>query len=261
VRFAFGGFELDTDAVELRHLGAPVPLEPRVFDVLEYLVRHRERVVPKEELLDEVWGDRFVTESALSSCVRHIRRVLDDDGTAQRFVRTARGRGYRFVAPVTAAAAPPAVAGQAGQAVPHSLPPDRTPLFGRDEEIDAIADAVSGHRLVTLLGMGGVGKTRLAVAAGEDLTQWTRDVAPPIANLVNGQLPEIEEQIWRDVTEAWAPFTTPDGRVRTQNQARWVAATQVVPTNRVHRGGWLQRALTGDWWHGDGRDLPAAPPG
>jgi hypothetical protein len=60
----------------------------------------------------------------------------------------------------------------------------------------------------------------------EDLTQWTRDVAPPIANLVNGQPPEIEEQIWRDVTEAWAPFTTPDGRVRTENQARWVGATK-----------------------------------
>jgi DNA-binding winged helix-turn-helix (wHTH) protein len=89
--------------VELRHLGETVALEPRVFDVLAYLVHHRDRVVPKEELLDEVWGDRFVSESALSSCIRHVRRALGDDGTAQRFVRTAHGRGYRFVAHVASA--------------------------------------------------------------------------------------------------------------------------------------------------------------
>jgi DNA-binding winged helix-turn-helix (wHTH) protein len=61
VRVAFGTFELDTGAVELRHRGEPVAVEPRVFDVLVYLVRHRDRVVPKEELLDGVWGDRFVS--------------------------------------------------------------------------------------------------------------------------------------------------------------------------------------------------------
>ncbi|MET0578777.1 MAG: transcriptional regulator, partial [Ilumatobacteraceae bacterium] len=104
MKVAFGSFELDTDAVELRELGQPVPLEPKVFDVLAYLVRHRDRVVPKEELLDELWGGRFVSESALSSCIRHVRRVVGDDGSAQRFVRTAHGRGYRFVAPVIDAA-------------------------------------------------------------------------------------------------------------------------------------------------------------
>jgi ubiquinone/menaquinone biosynthesis C-methylase UbiE len=60
----------------------------------------------------------------------------------------------------------------------------------------------------------------------EDFTQWARDVAPPIANLVKGRSPEVQEQVWRKVTEAWAPLTTPDGRVRTENQAVWVAATK-----------------------------------
>jgi hypothetical protein len=51
-------------------------------------------------------------------------------------------------------------------------------------------------------------------------------VAPPIANLLSGQSPEVQEQVWRKVTESWAPLTTPDGRVRTKNQAIWVAATK-----------------------------------
>lgn len=60
----------------------------------------------------------------------------------------------------------------------------------------------------------------------EDFTQWAQDVAPPIANLLKGQSPEVQEQVWRKVTDAWAPLTTPGGRVRTENQAIWVAATK-----------------------------------
>ncbi len=173
VKVVFGSFELDTDAVELRHRDTPVTLEPRVFDVLAYLVRHRDRVVPKEELLDEVWGDRFVSDSALSSCIRHVRRALGDDGSAQRFVRTAHGHGYRFVAPVVD-----------GPMAAHNLPSDRTPLFGRDDAISVAAEAVAAHRLVTLLGIGGAGKTRLAVAVGRSVLErfadgvWFVDLVP-----------------------------------------------------------------------------------
>jgi pimeloyl-ACP methyl ester carboxylesterase/DNA-binding winged helix-turn-helix (wHTH) protein len=77
-----------------------VAVEPQVFDVLVYLVRHRDRVVSKEELLDEVWGDRFVSESALTSRIKAARRAIGDDGANQRIIRTLHGRGYRFVADV-----------------------------------------------------------------------------------------------------------------------------------------------------------------
>jgi DNA-binding winged helix-turn-helix (wHTH) protein len=66
VIFSFGDFEVDTGAFELRHRGEPRHVEPQVFDVLRYLVEHRDRVVSKDELLDNVWGDRFVSESALT---------------------------------------------------------------------------------------------------------------------------------------------------------------------------------------------------
>jgi hypothetical protein len=77
-------------------------LEPQAFDVLAYLVSHRDRVVPKEELMDGVWGGRFVSETAVTSRIKQVRRALGDDGHSQRMIRTQHGRGYRFVAPVEA---------------------------------------------------------------------------------------------------------------------------------------------------------------
>jgi DNA-binding winged helix-turn-helix (wHTH) protein/pimeloyl-ACP methyl ester carboxylesterase len=107
VTYAFGAHELDVDRLELRHAGTPVPMEPQTFDVLVYLVRHRERVVAKEELMDEVWGGRFVSETAVTSRIKQARRALGDDGRAQGFIRTHHGRGYRFVADVSETASTP----------------------------------------------------------------------------------------------------------------------------------------------------------
>jgi pimeloyl-ACP methyl ester carboxylesterase len=98
--FAFGDAEVDTATFELRRAGAAVDVEPQVFDVLVLLVTHRDRVVAREELLDEVWGDRFVSESALTSRIRDARRAVGDDGHRQAVIRTVHGRGYRFVTPV-----------------------------------------------------------------------------------------------------------------------------------------------------------------
>jgi len=100
VAVRFGECELSVQRRELRRGGDVVPVEPQVFDVLAYLVRHRERVVPKTELLDEVWGDRFVSESSLTSRIRSARRAIGDTGRDQRVIKTIHSRGYRFVADV-----------------------------------------------------------------------------------------------------------------------------------------------------------------
>jgi enediyne biosynthesis protein CalE5 len=63
-------------------------------------------------------------------------------------------------------------------------------------------------------------------ASAEDLTRWVRDVAPPIARLTDGQPPEVASRVWRQVTAGWTPLLTSKGRVRTSNQAIWVAATK-----------------------------------
>lgn len=100
----FDGFVLDHARFELRRSGVVVHVEPRVFDVLADLVANRDRVVSKTELLDNVWGDRFVGESALTSRIKGVRRAVGDDGTRQGVIRTVHGRGYQFVADVAPAA-------------------------------------------------------------------------------------------------------------------------------------------------------------
>src|SRR5262249_8852924 len=96
--YAFGQYELDTRVYELRRAGAVRPVEPQVFDVLVYLVRNRDRVVSKEELLENLWPDRFVSETTLTSRLKEARKAVGDSGEKQSVIRTQRGRGYRFVA-------------------------------------------------------------------------------------------------------------------------------------------------------------------
>lgn len=141
--YAFGDYELDVDARELRRAGAVVPTEPQVFDVLAYLVEHRGRMVTKQELLDAVWATSFVTESALSSRIKAARQALGDDGKAQRVIRTLHGRGYRFVAPVRVLAIPV----DGGTAVPASSPAPITQQIRFCQSADGarIAYATSGR--------------------------------------------------------------------------------------------------------------------
>lgn len=108
--FRFGRFELDIDRFELRHGGDVIRAEPRVLELLHYLIRNRERVVPKEELLDNLWRDTHVSDSALTSTVRDARRVLSDSPTSPRWIKTVYGRGFRFVGEAAAASDTPAPA-------------------------------------------------------------------------------------------------------------------------------------------------------
>lgn len=98
--YTFDGYELDTQLYELRHDGSPVPLERQVFDVLAYLVQNSDRLVSKDELLDKIWGDRFVGEAALNTRVMAARKAIGDSGQAQRLIKTVHRRGYRFAGEV-----------------------------------------------------------------------------------------------------------------------------------------------------------------
>lgn len=99
----FDHFIADTATRELLADGQAVPVEPKVFDLLSYLIANNDRVVPKDELVDEIWDGRFISDAAVSSALAAARRALGDDGQGQKFLKTVRGRGIRFVAPVTQA--------------------------------------------------------------------------------------------------------------------------------------------------------------
>jgi len=136
--FAFSDCELDLDQYELRRAGQLRPVEPQVFDLLAVLIRERHRVVPKEELLDTVWGSRFVTESALTSRVKAARQAIGDDGRSQHLIRTAHGRGYQFVAPVDETAQPDPVASAS------PAPPAQEIRFATASDGTRLAYATSG---------------------------------------------------------------------------------------------------------------------
>ena len=121
--FAFGDYELDTGLYELRKAGLAQRMEPQVFDVLAYLVQNRERLVTKDELLDKVWGDRFISDAALNSRLMAARKAIGDTGKEQKLIRTVHGRGFRFVGAVTLAPAPVAKAETSAVALPDSNVP------------------------------------------------------------------------------------------------------------------------------------------
>jgi TolB-like protein/Tfp pilus assembly protein PilF len=105
MRFSFGEYQLDTEARSLQRSGQAVHVEPRAFDLLAYLIEHRERVASPDELLEAVWPGVHVGPAALTGAVRKAREAVGDDGEHQAVLRTKHGHGFRFVAEVFVAPA------------------------------------------------------------------------------------------------------------------------------------------------------------
>jgi Tol biopolymer transport system component/DNA-binding winged helix-turn-helix (wHTH) protein len=108
--YEFGNIRVDRGRMAAMRGDAAIPLEPKAFDVLLYLVEHRDRLVMKDELLDAVWAGTFVTPNVLTRAIAQIRKALGDDAEDSRYIETAAKRGYRFIAPVVVVAAPSAPA-------------------------------------------------------------------------------------------------------------------------------------------------------
>ena len=101
MRYLFEGYAFDTDRRELRNGPDLVPLEPQVFDLLSYLIEHRERVVSKDDLLAAIWDGRSVSESSMTSRINAARTAIGDTGEQQRLIKTLMRKGFRFVAAVS----------------------------------------------------------------------------------------------------------------------------------------------------------------
>jgi TolB-like protein len=100
VQYRFGDYVLDPDRRELTRGSGAIAVGPQVFDLLLYLVQNREHVVSKDELLDEVWGGRIVSESTLTTHINAARKAFGDSGQEQRLIRTVARKGFRFVGDV-----------------------------------------------------------------------------------------------------------------------------------------------------------------
>lgn len=182
----FGPFVLDRRGGRLLRDGQPLDLAPKPMAVLCFLADRPGQLVTKDELLDSVWGHRFVSESALKVTVNALRQVLGEDAREARWLHTVPRRGYRFDEDVTpqapaagvtpaqaassdAAARSPAPAAVAAR-LPGNLPRPGGPLLGRGPALRALADELARHRLLTLVGPGGVGKTTLALAVAHQIS-------------------------------------------------------------------------------------------
>jgi DNA-binding winged helix-turn-helix (wHTH) protein/pimeloyl-ACP methyl ester carboxylesterase len=124
--FHCGDFVLDPERRELRSGGRAVPVEPQVFDLLEFLIRNRNRVVSRDDLLAGVWGGRIVSDSAIAARINAARQAIGDDGREQRFIRTIARKGFRFIGEVR----------EEGERDAAGLPPGwQAPRATRDQRI------------------------------------------------------------------------------------------------------------------------------
>ena len=162
--------------------------------MLVYLLERRDRIVTKIELMDEIWGDRFVSEAAITTCIRTVRKAVGDDGRRQEVIKTAHGHGYRFIAPVEELTGqePDRSAVDEGADRPTAEPASQgVAVVGRQRELDEIAALLERGRLVALVGPGGIGKTHLLRAVAASAATADGDIGPFADGVAMAELAEV----------------------------------------------------------------------
>ena len=177
----FGRFRFVVHSRELTAHGVPVAIGNRALEVLSVLIDARGELVTKDELLSRVWPTTTVEENNLQFQISSLRKALGPD---REFIKTVSGRGYRFVAEITpesrAASREPHDGGLDRDVTPlvrvddrpntHNLPAPASDIVGREAHLADVAALVEANRLVTLVGAGGIGKTRLAIELARRLS-------------------------------------------------------------------------------------------
>jgi predicted ATPase/DNA-binding winged helix-turn-helix (wHTH) protein len=152
---SFGPFRVILSRQLLLHGETPLHLGSRAYGVLLALIENAGQIVDKETLMARAWGRVHVEECNLRTAIANVRRALNI-GTKRVFVATVQGRGYRFLAPVTFAS---------GRISRNALRKPLSKVIGRDEEILRLLEDIGRHRLITVVGAGGIGKTTVALSA------------------------------------------------------------------------------------------------
>ncbi len=218
-RWRFGPFEVDAHEHQLLRDGQAVPLTRKSFALLATLLSRPGTLFTKAELFDTVWAGSVVTDSALSRAIRELRVALGDDAASPRYVATAHGLGFRFVAPVSASA------------TPHAAPRDAcaktiaNSLVGRERDLAvldrALVDAQNGRRgAVFVTGEAGIGKTALVeafvaqraaasgvwTASGRCIEQYgTSEAFLPILEALEQLAKQVGAKIFAETLARFAP--------------------------------------------------------
>lgn len=181
MRYAFGPFVVDTSTLELLREGEAVSVEPQVFEMLVHLIEHRDRVLSKDDLIEAIWGGRIVSDAAISSRIKLVRRAVDDDGTRQAVIKTVHGKGFRFVADLGAAPEMSAAPSSIAEPIPPAkdmvpAPPRQTRLIAM---LGLAAAAVLGVIVLVQLFTGSAARSEARIAVlpvsnetGDDALDW-----------------------------------------------------------------------------------------
>ena len=227
---SFGQFAFDPNSRLLRREGVEVPLPPRVLSILEVLLTRTGDVVPRQELIDTVWKDAFVTDTSLAEAISFLRQALGDDPQAPTYIQTVHRRGYRFVAPITVAEPPaPAPAEPVARAPALTeTPPSGHEILAWSIALLSLLGAMSAMWYATRQAPVIPPVVQLSIAAGDGLTFDQR--APAIALSPTGDVVawsacsatgcdlyvrSLNKDAVRKIdgtAGAAAPFFSPDGR-------------------------------------------------
>jgi non-specific serine/threonine protein kinase len=159
-----GGCTIDTANRRFTRNGTECDLEPKVFAVLIQLIARPTELVTRDQLLDAVWGHRYVTSSTLNRVISLARRALADDADRSDLIQTVHGAGYRYTGPVEQVMASSRPRARFGPPASARLPAQLQTLIGRECELAEIDALLRDGRSLTILGTGGMGKTQCALA-------------------------------------------------------------------------------------------------
>lgn len=204
---------IDTARYRISSGDAVIPAEPKVFDLLVYLIRHRDRVLSREELFREVWDGREVSDATLSNHVKSARKILGDSGELQQTILTIRGRGYQFIAPVTII--PEGVIPEGTESAGGDKPPEPQPAPAR-----VAKPVVLARRLP--LAIGAVVLVA-ALLGWYSLASFRARPASDVPYVV-----VVPFDVSADAPEAWRPFADQVTREVIRN-LRKISGLRVVP--------------------------------
>jgi DNA-binding winged helix-turn-helix (wHTH) protein len=170
--FAFGPFRLSPAERLLLKDGRPLQVGSRALEILVALVERAGETVLKDQLIARVWPDTVVDEGALRVHVAALRKALGDGRQGNRFIGNIPGRGYSFVAPVSREQRQEITTLPSDRPIGiGNLPVSLIRVIGRGDIIAAVAERVAARRVLTIIGPGGIGKTTVAVAAAQGLSE------------------------------------------------------------------------------------------
>lgn len=196
--YHFNNVSLDTNLYQVNNADSPVDVEPKVFDLLVYLIEHRGRVVPREELLNSVWQGRVVSDTALSACLKAARKAIGDSGRRQNVIKTLHARGYQFVAPVSQSGQADAVRSHPSRrGVKPSIRIGAFRCLQEDEEAQTLAEELHDQILLRLSHRTGI-RVMEAPAAQEESQRSSSDY------VLSGRIRRIASEYRVNLSTVWS---------------------------------------------------------